>query len=253
MWKMLPVILAALLGSAVTGRNINRIIGGEECQSDSHPYQVALHYFSSFICGGVLIDECWVLTAGHCNMTNIQIRLGAHSILSPGDFDQYTYAVAMFPHPDFNETTYENDIMLLKLASPAVIGPYVQTIPLADMLVEDGTSCLTSGWGTTTSPAETYPDVLQCVNITVTPHSDCRLYYPDDEITESMLCAGDLHGGKDTCQGDSGGPLVCNSVLHGITSWGHRPCGQPAKPGIYTKVVNYIEWIDNIMQSYPCP
>uniref|UniRef100_A0A8C5QCT2 Peptidase S1 domain-containing protein n=1 Tax=Leptobrachium leishanense TaxID=445787 RepID=A0A8C5QCT2_9ANUR len=250
---MIFVLVAALLGSAVTGQNIDRIVGGEECEPTSHPWQVALFYFDAFFCGGVLINECWALTAAHCNMTNIQVRLGAHNILIPGEYDQYTFAEDRFPHPDFNETTYDNDIMLLKLASPAVIGQYVQSILLPGVEVEEGTSCTTSGWGTTTSPMETYPDVLQCVNVMTM--SDCQQYYPEDIITDNMLCAGILEGGRDACQGDSGGPLICDLVLHGITSWGHRPCAELNKPGIYTKVTRYMEWISQTIEAYSpaCP
>ena len=47
-------------------------------------------------------------------------------------------------------------------------------------------------------------------------------------------------------QGDSGGPLSCkhNEVWHlvGITSWGEG-CGQRERPGVYTNVVEYVDWI----------
>ena len=54
-------------------------------------------------------------------------------------------------------------------------------------------------------------------------------------------------------QGDSGGPLVkrVNGIVFqfGIVSKGFG-CGSPMKAGIYTKVVNYIDWINkNIKQQ----
>lgn len=99
-------------------------------------------------------------------------------------------------------------------------------------------------------------------------------------ITDSLICAGDKTETKDTCgvgfyisffadlynsffrrslvnicfQGDSGGPLqiyhdkvYCMLSITGVTAFGKKFCGQPGIPGVYTKVSNYIEWIENIV------
>lgn len=67
-----------------------------------------------------------------------------------------------------------------------------------------------------------------------------------DAITDGMFCAGSLDEGIDACDGDSGGPLVClnNGVhtLYGIISWGQH-CGYANRPGVYTKVSYYTDWI----------
>lgn len=64
-----------------------------------------------------------------------------------------------------------------------------------------------------------------------------------------MICAGNLQKpGSDTCQGDSGGPLTCEKdgtyYVYGIVSWGQE-CGK--KPGVYTQVTKFLNWIKTTM------
>ncbi|XP_041601961.1 kallikrein-13 isoform X2 [Vulpes lagopus] len=94
-----------------------------------------------------------------------------------------------------------------------------------------------------------YPQTLQCANIQLRSDEECRQVYPG-KITPNMLCAGTKEGGKDSCEGDSGGPLICNGTLHGIISWGDFPCGQPNRPGVYTRVSQYVLWIRETIRNH---
>merc|ERR1711942_619167 len=46
------------------------------------------------------------------------------------------------------------------------------------------------------------------LDVPVVSDDDCRGSYGQDEIADSMICAGLDAGGKDSCQGDSGGPFM---------------------------------------------
>ncbi|POI18641.1 hypothetical protein CIB84_017614 [Bambusicola thoracicus] len=106
--------------------------------------------------------------------------------------------------------------------------------------------------------SDNYPELLQCLNAPILSDQECQEAYPGD-ITSNMICVGFLEGGKDSCQkfmplifslqGDSGGPVVCNGELQGIVSWGIG-CALKGYPGVYTKVCNYIDWIQETIAAY---
>ncbi|OPJ69935.1 hypothetical protein AV530_004378 [Patagioenas fasciata monilis] len=100
----------------------------------------------------------------------------------------------LVPHPSYDPTTKDNDIMMIKLLTPVTLSSRIQAIPVASCLPDPGTTCTTSGWGAVTSPEVSYPDVLQCVNVTIFSTAQCRQFYPSS-ITDNMLCAGSIQGG----------------------------------------------------------
>ena len=79
-------------------------------------------------------------------------------------------------------------------------------------------------------------------------NEDCNADYSNENIDDTMICAGDtVNGGEDACQGDSGGPLFGidadgNYVLTGIVSWGIG-CADADFPGVYARVSHASEWI----------
>ncbi|XP_072865533.1 putative trypsin-6 isoform X1 [Chlorocebus sabaeus] len=224
----------------------DKIVGGYTCKENSVPYQVSLNSGYHF-CGGSLISEQWVVSAGHCYMPHIEVRLGEHNIEVLEGTEQFINATNIIRHPKYNGNTLNNDIMLIKLSTPAIINDYVSTIPLPTAPPAAGTECLISGWGNTLSSGADYPDELQCLYAPVLTQARCKLSYPF-RITSNMFCVGFLEGGKDSCQGDSGGPVVCDGELQGIVSWGYG-CALKRRPGVYTKVYNYVDWIKDTIAA----
>ncbi|KAL0155171.1 hypothetical protein M9458_049434, partial [Cirrhinus mrigala] len=148
-------------------------------------------------------------------------------------------------HPSYSSDTYNNDIALLHLSSSVNFTNYIRPVNFPS-----GTSSWITGWGQTA-----FGGTLQETVVPVIINSECNNLLGANLITENMMCAGLLQGGKDTCQGDSGGPMVSKHcsvwVQAGIISRGHD-CGQPSEPGVYTRVSRYQQWITtSIGQNLP--
>nr|XP_008114136.1 PREDICTED: hepatocyte growth factor activator isoform X2 [Anolis carolinensis] len=187
--------------------------------------------------------------------STIRVVLGQHFLNKTTDVTQEFDVERYIMHPDY--TVYkptENDIALIKLKKSkqrcAVKSQFVQPICLPEkgMSFPDHYKCQIAGWGHLHENSSSYSHVLQETSVQIIPDYKCQNYevYGAD-ISENMFCAGFLEGKTDACQGDSGGPLACAkdgiSYLYGIISWGDG-CGKAGKPGVYTKVTNYVDWIN---------
>ncbi|KAM9121563.1 cathepsin G-like isoform 2-T3 [Pangshura tecta] len=200
------------------------------------------------LCGGFLVSENFVLTAAHCNVDEITVTLGAHNIRQQEESQQKISVRHRIPHPQYSETTLNNDIMLLQLAGRATLNRWVGTIalPHANETVKPGAMCSVAGWGCTRRGSKSISAKLRQVDLVVMPDATC-LKNPDGTLhiynASTMMCVGDPKTGKDSWQGDSGGPLVCGETAQGIVSW-----GPSTPPGVYTRVSTFIPWIQATMR-----
>lgn len=156
----------------------------------------------------------------------------------------------------YNHTNKDNDLALLQLQSPIKLGPYVIPICLPPKTGSFSRTLAAirlstvSGWGrlAQSGPASV---VLQRLEVPRVPLQECT-QHTGLQVTNNMLCAGFLEGGRDSCQGDSGGPLVTRykdtNFLLGIVSWG-KGCAVEKSYGVYTRVANYLQWIDDNMKT----
>uniref|UniRef100_A0A4W3HN17 Trypsin-like n=1 Tax=Callorhinchus milii TaxID=7868 RepID=A0A4W3HN17_CALMI len=222
----------------------DRIIGGYFVTPHAIPYQVSLRGLRGHYCSGTLIHPSWVLSAAHCfRSRNMEVVAGEHTLYKSGENEQRFRVVRIIVYPYYDPSTFNHDIMLLKLDGSVVLNAFIQpaVMPTTRHIVASYTMCTVSGWGLTSLSSYRLSNVLKAVKVPIVPRYKCNAASSyAGKVTHNMLCAGSR--GKDSCQGDSGGPLVCNGILEGIVSWGIS-CAHYKYPGIYTKVTNYYKWI----------
>ncbi|XP_075748473.1 trypsin-1-like [Rhipicephalus microplus] len=147
-----------------------------------------------------------------------------------------------------------DDIAILRLQEPFDFegsDGCVSTVCLPEPNRKMRDAIVVSGWGTTREGGRISTELL-AVSVRVSDDMYCAVQYlqPSSLTTaydkETMFCAGELFGGKDSCQGDSGGPAIQyrngTALLVGIVSFG-RGCARLTHAGVYTRVSNYIDWI----------
>ncbi|CAD6230942.1 GSCOCT00006889001.2-RA-CDS [Cotesia congregata] len=222
-------ILAIIALASTNAREIpSRVVGGEDAAEGAHPWQVSLRKYNSHFCGGVIVNERWILTAAHCIVylpkSFITIVAGTNSLSNSGN----VYEVdEIFVH-DFSPSTIINDIALIRTTSEIEFSDKIQPIKISEQnFYAHGDPAVLTGWGYT----GVTPDRLKEINLRIYEQSECQKHWWS--LPESQICTL-TEAGEGACMGDSGGPLVADGVQIGIVSYG-KPCAQ-GFPDVYTRV-----------------
>ncbi|KRX79013.1 Transmembrane protease serine 9 [Trichinella sp. T6] len=241
----------------------NKIAGGWYAAPHSLPYQVKLFIEKTGMhatCGGVIIQlkpgngTDAVLTSARClyqeglrrpvPVDKVDVISGAHDLENNFEDSQRKIPVKNFVlHPEYKGNTL-NDIALLKLKEKILYTDKTRPacLPKKDEEPSEGELCYASGWGSPFSGAEDSA-VLKMAAIPIQTKEKCNLAGG----IATRFCAGGSFGGHGICDGDSGGPITCERngklVVFGISSGFTGLCGQYGKPGIFTKVSSFLDWI----------
>ena len=179
------------------------IIGGENAQAEEFPHMAALGYRNldnefTFICGGSLISDQFVLTAAHCRREKPTIvRLGALNLKNKNENSRKldVKILSYIIHENYDPNTNKNDIAVMKLASKIKLSKYIRPACLLSPNERvRSEKAIATGWGLTNAFYGDSSDVLQKVELSVISNRDCRRFLDDQDIQSTQLCAGEEKG-----------------------------------------------------------
>ncbi|XP_021181878.3 serine protease snake [Helicoverpa armigera] len=262
-------------------RHIVGITYGEPTERGEHPNMGAIGWKLltgewTFMCGSTLISPKFVLTAAHCSAASKKdtrfadvvpkiVRFGTRNLIKQDTANALDVNIKkIIVHPNYKAPRQYFDIALMQLAKNVYFSADVQPSCLwTNRDITFSSRLQIAGWGFTHEKSrETSPvllkgevDIIDSITCNYLLGKMCNRNFCG--LEDHQICAGNLSGGVDTCRGDSGGPLQVQldlpivdqgniNYVIGITSFG-KSCGAKDQPGVYTRVFNFLDWIEDIV------
>jgi secreted trypsin-like serine protease len=252
------------------------VVGGVDSKALELPWQVYIEIEkngATYVCGGTLITDTWVVTAAHClngldsrdkfepvNTNQVAVYSGGIDRSLNGDLSK-NIVTKLITHLGYSQSTNTHDIALLELSLP-VASP-AQAIKLmdnelqrrADLEFDNAAvdNLIVSGWGRISTDGKQSTNILQKTAVSGVSDSRCALSWGNFVLESNFICANAFERGS--CNGDSGGPLIWQNKLAqsnddmgyriaGVVSFGNaKQCAYNLSPDVYTEVSAHKTWI----------
>ncbi|XP_071788766.1 uncharacterized protein [Asterias amurensis] len=237
-----------------------RVVNGRNALPGEVPWVVSISHPlgdpTDHYCGGALIANNWVITAGHCvqGFTQPKVLLGTTNLTADHGFVQVRQVKRAIEFPTYSNYNL-NDIALLELEVPVSISDRVSPVCLPprndSLLTETGSSATMSGWGGTI-PFSGTPTLLQTARATIVDTENCKRFDDHTYVNENVICCMNKYGEQNSCKGDSGGPLYTSldGIWYqvGLVSRGGVPsCSAPRQVVIYTRLSKFLDFIEGFL------
>ncbi|XP_037030315.1 trypsin-like [Bradysia coprophila] len=230
--------------------SVYSLLGGSPIPVGTHPSH-ALVLVNNQPRGGTVVHVNHVVTSCR-NVLNpadnhllaptvFTVRVGSIAI---GEGGFVTPVIAVFPHPEFNPWTFENDVAVLRTTNPIQFDPLpspnIAPAVFNERVIADQTNCIVVGFNNPVAGVTPLQELLQPI---LNRDTGCNLEtVHSGSVLESMFCAGTLAATSGICNTTIGGGIYCNGAFTGIATSGEN-CGSLNTPGIYTQVRHHIQWI----------
>jgi len=239
------------------------VIGGELVDSgDKYPFLAWLGDNDgtglSQFCGGSLISERVVLTAGHClhdsDTKNAEMYVRFRLANFRKEKGIARKVINWKRHPKYSRVNLHYDVTVL-LLNESIPASVIKPIRLSDGtkgFEKSGDKRIT-GWGSTDEDCKIYDTLLRDATVPMGPYGESCATPGSKTLTrwqgfdyESQICAGMYTVGSMEYPGcgDSGGPLMVEEdggwTQVGMVSWSY---GIPW-PDVFTRVSHFKDWIE---------
>ncbi|KAI1303937.1 Serine protease 30 [Halotydeus destructor] len=224
------------------------VVNGHDSAPGDWPWMVYIYgpinlFERGYICGGVLVNDQWVLTAAHClfkfgkyepnfEVSDTKMVFLKHQFTTRNSEEMWISAAEHHEHPGFHgnvsKPSYSPsyDVALVKLSIKLDLGgkhsklrPVRLPISGHKMSHHD---CTITGWGLTDAETMSRPWdlVLQEATVAILPHAECDQRLSDEGgLSEEKMCTVLVDGKGNGCNGDSGGPIQCRIEENGHDIW----------------------------------
>lgn len=259
-YLVLGVIAFVVAANAKAVKDVNdidlvtRIVNGQNSTRGQFPHQALLFLRVASggqgVCGGSLISDRWILTAGHCvdGVVSFEVHLGALVTRDRNETGRVILQTnTSILHPYYWRPVVLNDIALIRLNEAVEFSETIQPVQLPSRHSWfHGINAVASGFGLQNTSAPSIAPILQWTNLTTIDNVQCYRTFGVLVARPSVICAvGDER--QSACNGDSGGPLItAEGIQIGLTSFGSGEGCHHGHPSVFTRVTHYLDWIREV-------